>query len=388
MMPFVDKPDVQLTKKVKNTSYYKLKYRNMTGSHPIIPIDEHEEDRKRILIEAIDAEYLMHGFTRQFERDSVIWYHTLTVLPTSPIEQNRIQILRRIFLVLRYGGLIFRSDQNTNDWRWFHDTNLPIASAISHGSRILIQLPPENELAKKKRYWPTDESDLDHDFWSWLLTGDVDGDITDIVTTDLHGNDALSQNKCIFRRLASTHGIKIIPESHHIQLEDAERRKCLREVRKKLGISARDTKIVGENRKLNKHKHWGMNLPLGGIGNASYGFHEDIITSDGRNGHLYMYYLAPRGNRNGGLLIGVEGSEYRKVSQSGEQHTIRAKSSVLSATMGYKWSKLKGLGHHGLPDKRDSMLVDLSTGWKDIITKEWRDDYVREGAAKYSSYLG
>lgn len=355
-------------------------------------------DKKQVLNDNLDEEYRLFGFKKQMERDNELWYRTLTSNTLDPNEQHRIQILRRIFTVIRNGGLTYRTNsEDPNSWKWYHDSRLSVATALSHGSRILIQLPPENENKKgrKRRFFRNLINDiaqeydyLDHDFWCWLITGDTEGDLSEVITTNTSSAYAMDKKKCVFRRLASTHGIKHLKNILRINLDGIERTKRIREV-KKVGLSVRDTKLLGgKKRKINRHKHWGMNIALGGAGNQSFGISDGVISSDGCNGHVYLYYRAPKDNFCGGLLIGVEGSEFRSTSQCGEEHSITGKASRLSATFGYKWSKLKSLGckglEYGIPDKRDSLFIDLTNGWDYIIDSPWEDEYVREPATKFS----
>lgn len=48
-----------------------------------------------------------------------------------------------------------------------------------------------------------------------------------------------------------------------------------------------------------------MNVPLGGENRTSITGKK--IEANGNHGHLYLYHMTPKKDRNGGLLIGVEG---------------------------------------------------------------------------------
>ena len=78
----------------------------------------------------------------------------------------------------------------------------------------------------------------------------------------------------------------------------------------------------------------------------------------------------------------MEGSEYSKYDQSGGYHSLSAKSPHFSPTFGYKWRGKDGhndLSSAASPDKYNSLLVDLTGGWKFLIEKfenEWKDDFV------------
>jgi len=163
------------------------------------------------------SELKKEGMNPQFKRDAEYWYNTLSVFTKQSnqdiiqsdfslasnitekfeliaLEKKRIDILRRIFVVLRYGDLLWRKSKKTNDWVLWNDLKgLPIATAMSHGSRIIIQLPRSTLVDKKKGIFsklkntlrPKDESNHDHGFWTWLLTGDENGSLDMICTPEL-----------------------------------------------------------------------------------------------------------------------------------------------------------------------------------------------------------
>lgn len=367
------------------------------------------QERAKIIEQKIAIEYEKCGFTIQVERDNQIWYQTLTTPTDDELELNRRGILRRIFMLLRVGGLMFRSDRNDrNGWKWWHNSGLPISSALSHGSRILIQLPKAVDGKRSRSFLEslgfssqsqigfTDERNHDHGLWRWLIAGNTNGDISKFVSVSTNGDAAELEKKIIFRRLGATHGIDYHTTEVGASLKNDRQRlivlppdfllkKDIIETKDLLGISMRNTKIFGNvDRLLTKHRHWGMNIAVGGIGNPSFGAMSGTITANGSNGHLYLYYMSPGENRFGGIMIGVEGSEYGKIDQSGAVHSLTGSSSLLGITLGYKWNKLnkdgcKGLGD-GIPDKYDSLFIDLSSGWRQFIFSDWKDDYVRQSA--------
>jgi hypothetical protein len=173
-------------------------------------------------------------------------------------------------------------------------------------------------------------------------------------------------------------------------MDDIVRKKEIYEKKETIGVNARNTKLIGSMEAiLTKHRHWGMNIAIGGAGNISQGVTKTQILSNGEHGHVYMYYMSPKENRFGGIMIGVEGSEFGKNSQVGSSHTIKAESSFIGVTYGYKWNYLKDIGSqglgYGLPDKYDSLFIDLSDGWKFLKDEmlNWDDNFVKEPAEKF-----
>jgi hypothetical protein len=362
------------------------------------------EEKQKMLLQKAKDEYDLQGFIVQTERDSAIWQRTLSANDGSDIERSRQNLLRRLFIVLRYGGLLFRPDQKENNWQFWSANNMPIATALSHGSRVMIQLPKSERMAALKSMLPsfkstsesrvgfTDERNHDHGFWRWLVTGTSSGDLSNYISTSTNGDAARQEGKILFRRLGATHGITYKEgEGTRIEVNNEIRRKEIVEKKEHLGVNHRNTKLLGtQNTLLTKHRHWGCNLAIGGIGNPAFGVHTGNIIPDGSHGHLYLYYMSPGEKRFGGILVGVEGSEYGKNDQSGESHGLSAKSSPLSITMGYKWNQLKKIGSEGLgggvPDKYDSMFVDLTAGWSHIAGGEWLDDMVGETSLTSSPF--
>ncbi len=183
----------------------------------------------------------------QFELDVAFWFGTLL-----QGNANEIEFLKRVFTVLYYGGLLY---YGSTGWATWASSGIPIAAALSHGGRVLIQLP-------RVRSGNADA------FLQWLQGP------SNIITNN--------------SRLAATHGIE--PFSAPFPINGVNRWHRLNEI-----------KSGGKGR------HYGVNISLGGTGNINP-LSGNVIASDGEHGHLYVYYLPPTDENYGGLLIGLEGS--------------------------------------------------------------------------------
>jgi len=380
--------------------------------------------------------------------------------PSTSLTHRRLGILKRIFILMRYSEVLFRAEKST-EWCKWSEQNWPIAALLSHGGRVIIQLPPVASLQEQ------------HEFWTWLMTGDEKGNLTECVSVRRTGQDAYEEGKVVFRRMGSTHSVASIrpslvkriltemdddesnlsteskrtrtleqatkitvredtsitttstetsnpshasasnntwswmknwittDESSHqsgnssssqeivteevikqsaegylLHVPGTSCRKLVRET-KTWGFSMRDSKYFSFNEEyiLQHHRHWGMNIALGGDGNMSLS--RKLIKANGTHGHVYFYYQSPDVDRYGAVMIGVEGSEYGHYDVTGCYHGLSAKSAPFSPTFGYKWHAKHepSLKKHKGPDKYNSMLIDLtSTGWKFLKDKIWREE--------------
>lgn len=138
------------------------------------------------LMKMIKKEYEIHGIAKQLERDAKLWRSTLRYTGTNA----RRGFLRRIFMVLRYGGFYYASKEG--EWKEWCESGWPIATALSHGSRVMIQTPKSKIENSNER---------DHSFWNWLITGSVDGDLKKFVSTSISGDEAEKNGQILFKRL-------------------------------------------------------------------------------------------------------------------------------------------------------------------------------------------
>ena len=190
----------------------------------------------------------------QFERDTAMWFGAII----QSGEPWKAEMLKRLFLVLYYGGLMVRRQDGWIPWT---NQRIPICASISHGARVLIWLP---------------ENDTNQEFWRWLWAGHA----------------AVS-------RAAATHGV--VPVEG--QIEDVY-------------PPNRVMKGVKEVKGNKNVTHYGVNLALGGSGNLNP-ISGKKISDNGKHGHLYIAYFTsvsrgvfksaqPVGRR--AILVGTEQS--------------------------------------------------------------------------------
>lgn len=320
----------------------------------------------------IPGEFIERGLDaqsmgQQLEMDTAMWYGTLTGTtahgygafhrlqgihagPQAPAPgasvANLEQMLGRLFWLIQRAGVFRATDADGTRYEPWHGhcgDSLPMASILSHGNRLLVQLPQHTG----------------DQFWDWLW-------------------GPLPRT----RRLGATHGLK--PLSVPRALGNRGHLLFLKE-------------LSGKGQASNRN-HYGINLPVGGVGNRNP-FSGNQIAASGEHGHLYLCYLAPTPNQCGGVLIGVEDSApidhwsgeigarkalwawakkgytpgtqaYNPVlgrlargwcyGQTGHAHRV-GESGKFSATGGKKWIKYRWEGNYGPKAKLTGMVVDLAT---------------------------
>lgn len=241
----------------------------------------------------------------QIDLDVQAWQGVLRY----PGDPDLKRLVSRLFTLLVHGGLLYR-EQNQGTWRtWARGmANFPVASVLSHGGRVLVQLPTGDQAER---------------VFEWLVPKK-------------------------FRKLTrpfASHGISTLDPAVTI----LRRSKHLKEDK---GLSTAAKELT------KRSKHLGINLPLFGHGKV-HPHSRRMISANGEHGHLYIYYRPGGDNVYGGLLIGCEGSEAGKSDQYGHKHDARALSAPISPTSGQKWRLLgQGPGRQG--EANDTLFLDLS----------------------------
>jgi len=217
----------------------------------------------------------------QFQMDTAMWYGTLTQTSfrgLTDFPSEIIDLLKRLFLTIQRAGLFLRTE--TGGWGPWNNhagrNTPPLASALSHGSRVLIQV-------------------RDSGFWNWLWTGNPNQMIPPEPNRFLN---VLGYKG--FYRAGATHGIQPLKESKRQRFRYPPR-EGMRFVK-----YTKEVKGMGKAMDL-RFNHYGINLPVGGNGNVNP-FSGQTIYANGQHGHLYLCYLPPGRRNPGGILVGCEDS--------------------------------------------------------------------------------
>jgi len=203
---------------------------------------------------------------QQLEFDVALWYAFLNC-PLTDTTSWKQEMVRRIFTLLAFGGLMVDKGDNatTHTWQPWAQDELPICSAISHTARVLVLLPPGNTF---------------REFWLWLW----------------------AEHERVTRGHA-THGVAPAPT---------------------VVITPGVRKSIKETKKGSTCHHFGVNLALGGLHNV-HPVSGNIIEDNGQHGHLYLGGSKRRFQGRYALLITTEQSapSDRETDATGRQlHTI------------------------------------------------------------------
>ena len=234
-------------------------------------------------------------YGQQFEIDAAMWYGAIMTGP------NSYEILR-LFHLLYYAGVIYKSGKESNAWDdWSNNRFGNVASLLSHGGRVMVQIPTIGKGGLK--------------LWEWL---NQDGGIGPRGWAT-HGMSSIKQPKKIFR-------------GHQLYLSE-----------NKGAWQSFKGHVQG--------RHYSFNVALGGEGNLNpFSSATDLkhsmtwkpIKGDGLNGHVYLNYMPPTVTAVGGLLVGCENAEHGKgkTPHTGAGHGMGGAQKIAAAG-GLKWTTLK-----------------------------------------------
>lgn len=259
--------------------------------------------------------------TRILELDVAMWYGTIQQSP-EPMKT----FLKRMFTTIHWGGLLYKSRPN-GAWRMWSQMPIPVtnplspqcplASTMSHGGRILIQLPKELTVSQ--------------DFFNWMTNGIAfESGIGQQFAT--HGVSRLSVPTALLQ-----HRQKFLKEEH--------------------GKTTAFANVGNHKRK---------NVGIGGPGNVNP-WTGIQIAADGNHGQLYLYSWPPTKTSVGAIMLSLESEAPGRTGQTGHGHGAGASSEEFCATGGPKWKinpqdALMGfmeMPSSDINERYDGMIIDL-----------------------------
>jgi hypothetical protein len=268
----------------------------------------------------------IRGKDQQFQLDAAMWYGAIKTGPYS-------EVLLKLFSIFFCAGVIY---WNGNSWAdWSKNPGANVASLLSHGQRVLVQIPTSQKGGDK--------------LWTWL--DDPPGSIPprDWAT---HGQ---TRNSPPFKDLILGHKKYVTEEKTHRKAHSGS------------GLT----------------KHYGLNVALGGRDkrNPFSAANDDLkhkyepIKGDGKNGHVFISYMRPSKNEVGGMLVGCENAApgMGKNPHTKAGHSLFGWGQDISACGGKKWKELKC----GPQREYDGLICDLTDRGEDLdwlLVEEWGFD--------------
>jgi len=294
--------------------------------------------------------------TAQFERDVAMWYGYCKD------NSKGAQLCLRLFSLLQQVGVLYK--ESNGAWGDFSTDfpNMPVASLLSHGGRILFLLPRSSSACKT----------VGGTIGAFLKGITVDP----IKATFGRGTYHTMRGKSTKLAVASHAALRltglaaagaILSTPHKMMAAGDDRifdflsggdlhSRALAthstiycERAEQLGYG-RQLWFTEENAKGGFHhisnlrdgmmgRHFYKNLALGGVGNVNP-FSGVTIDKEGGHGHLYVNYRAPQHSRHGCMLVGAEGSAPGFSDQTGKVHDASGTKGLWSPTGGQKWNEL------------------------------------------------
>ncbi|UPY35194.1 hypothetical protein [Sediminicoccus sp. KRV36] len=255
--------------------------------------------------------------TDQFTFDAAMWCGAL-VRPGDP---SIATFLKKLFGVLYLSGVMCNTNTRSGQFTWAdaEANNLPMGAFLSHGGRLIIQLPVR-----------TAYDNAGQAFFNWLTA------------------EVAAAGRLITRS-AATHALKDREPGIPII---GSRRYRMEEKRGK------STGLRGFFKNISEHNHFGVNVALGGDGNTNP-FSGNVVRADGAHGHFYIYFNAKDVGQCAGIMVGCENSAPHVTSQTFVPHDWKAISEDFSPCGTRKWPDMVA----GPKPKAEAMLVDLQDGW-------------------------
>jgi len=323
----------------------------------------------------------------QFERDVAMWYgYSLT-------DSKGWKMCKRLFGAMKTCGITYRRQDGTwGDFRTDFGNDVPVASLLSHGGRILFLLPMSNSAARAVGNTVfTAVKGITYDPVAAL----VDRGSYHTMRGKSTAGAVLTHGALRLTGLASLAAILNTPHKAYAAGDDRYWSYLTDNDMHSRGMATHSTiqtewvgtgnrpgaPSINHNRFLwfteekasgGMHglsnvrdammgRHYYKNVGLGGVGNINP-FSGVKVTTDGSHGHLYANYRAPQYKKFGCILLGVEGSAPGMENQFGKAHTAAATKGEFSATGGRKWGTLFPNSFNESDDKDDVtvFVCDLS----------------------------
>lgn len=226
----------------------------------------------------------------QYKAEAAVWARYLEN-KSGQCDERRVAIMKRIFLTLNDAHIAIKPQGC--DAFLPPSSRMPLASMLSHGGRVVIEVPRLRE------------NQNENEFINWVLGGEL---------------EQVKKDGVIMGRSAATHSLTHVEENGELRVKELHIKPTPKNA-KEFIVNARNK------------RHLGMNVGLGSMQTAE--------KDNGENGHLYMFWLPPTNDMPGALMVGCEGSEPGKTDRHGHKHGPSGKSPNISPTGSSKFRALR-----------------------------------------------
>jgi len=278
----------------------------------------------------IVSDIASQSFTAEIQNDQEVALEYLSKTPSDDLDRAGIEVYKRALTIIGSGDMKIVTTNGTA--KSASENLLPNVSYLSHGARVLIELP---------------KGEGNDGLFNWLTSGNKEVNGTSIAKTQ---KEAIADGKYVYNRYAATHGISISDNgtvaetkgfligAHDFAIskgaELANYGLNILSGYTSIGLNSFVQKNICDFSKKELTNHYGIDLSLGvneqGIdkfGHKSY--------ADGEHGHFYIYYKKPTADSAGAILMGIEGS-----SPDSPHHSKFGASDPFSPSYGSLWESL------------------------------------------------
>ncbi|BBB15120.1 uncharacterized protein RVIR1_06190 [Candidatus Rickettsiella viridis] len=294
----------------------------------------------------------------QLERDIQMLSQAIVRYGQSESDKIKAHTLLKSILLLYFGNISYRDKQDKQFHPW-HELKgfsklktFPIAAALLHGSRVLIELSSDISEELIKWFVPDDTS------WRYLATHGI----TEVAAQQREGETDLSAQ---------------MPNKHLAEKKVNPVDEAMRVLAKNItnGITTLYNyffSFLGSETKASDsyEGHYGINIALGGAENENQ-HSKNKIQPNGEHGHLYFHYVKPKEERHGGLLLGIEQSAPGKPDQYGGSHGLDGAPKNVSASGGDFFCKAGALENLPIDNYYDSLWNFISNQNFSVIQESY-----------------
>jgi hypothetical protein len=273
----------------------------------------------------------------EIENDVKSYNEYLTREIENPKEKNCRDVLNRAILLAASSDItINNSDKKSAE------NKLPVASYFAHGSRLLIEIPYNDE---------------NPDYLiNWLSSGDSSKNSI----SKNYNQSNTKPDQVIYKRTAATHKA-VYSRKLERHVEKKGKRYGFMSFLYSFYAYYRNSisSLLGQKTQIEETSHYGVDLSLKNS--------QKTAQHDGEHGHLYIYYKKPKKQEPGCIMLGCEGA-----APSSPNHSKLGHSTEFSPSGGVKFGELLKLrnSEQTPQELKDIMIPNKWDSMRMVVTQE------------------